>query len=260
MNDSPPAQQDTVNGPLIPGARILVWVVPTVFVIALGLIAGHLNTQLADVQKQLAQSAAAATQAQAELAQAKAASAQLQSQLQKADSQQTDLQTQLDQSKVAADHLQSLADEEKAHGADLQSQLDKAKAQVSDMQTQIADDSAGSAALLEQTKSLNADTQAQLKKSQDDISQLQSWFVKARHLPVTTAFEKVDGGRSFTLHVSNLYAQPLSVGIAITGAVNTRTQKNSIDGSATLDVEKLTAGENVVISSDGYDPVTLSVQ
>ena len=79
-------------------------------------------------------------------------------------------------------------------------------------------------------------------------------------MPVTTSFEKIHGGRSFTLHISNLYLQPLSVDISITGPEKTRSQSNVIGGGGTLAVEKLAAGENVVIASDGYDPVNLTVQ
>jgi hypothetical protein len=229
-------------------------------VVVLGIKLVQESKLVANDEAQQSLATAAAATAQAELAQSKAAAAQFQSSLTKAAAQQADLQTQLDQSKEASSRLQSLADEEKAHTADLQSQLDKAKAQVSDLQTQVSDDAAGAAAVLEQVKGQEADLQSQVKKAQDNVAQLQAWFLKARHLPVTTSFEKVAGGRSFTLHVTNLYAQPLNVSIAITGAVNTRSQKNAIDGGATLDVETLTAGENVVVSSDGYDPVTLSVQ
>ena len=79
-------------------------------------------------------------------------------------------------------------------------------------------------------------------------------------MPVTTSLEKVQGGRSFTLHINNLYLQPVSVDISITGADKARSQHSIIGSGATQNVEKLAAGESVSITSEGYDPVKLTVQ
>jgi hypothetical protein len=257
-----PARRQELKGRLNGSAygTVALLVVLGAVVVVLGIRIGRQGRELADTKQQLTESQAATVQAQAELTKAKAATAQVQSQLEKANIQIADAQAQLGQEKDATKQMQSLVDEEKSQVTDAQSQLKSARAQVTDLQTQVNDDAAGSAALLDQTKAQVGDLQAQVKKTQDSVDQLQSWFQANRHMPVTTSFEKVDGGRSFTLHVKNLYSRSLTVAIAVTGAVNTRSQDNSIDGGATLDVPKLTAGENVIISSSGFDPVTLSVQ
>jgi hypothetical protein len=259
---STPARKHVGKGGLVGSAigLIAVLIVLGALVLILGVKVRRLNGELADTQKQLTQSTAANAQLQDQLTKAKAATVLVQSQLDKETTLAGDLQSQVVQAKADTARVQSLADDQNAHVTDIESQLKKTKAQVSDLQNQISDDAAGSSAVLEQAKAQDADLQAQIKKANDNVERLQSWFLKERHLPVTTRFEKVEGGRSFTLHVTNLYVKPLDVSIAIAGAVNTRTQKNSIEGSATLDVETLTAGESVVISSDGYNPVTLSVQ
>jgi hypothetical protein len=50
------------------------------------------------------------------------------------------------------------------------------------------------------------------------------------------------------------------VDITVTGAGKTRTQSNTVAVGATVNVEKLAAGESVVIASEGYNPVRLTVQ
>jgi len=50
------------------------------------------------------------------------------------------------------------------------------------------------------------------------------------------------------------------VAITVTGPGKTRSQTSTIGAGATLSVDKLVVGEKVVIASEGYDPVTLTVQ
>jgi len=85
-------------------------------------------------------------------------------------------------------------------------------------------------------------------------------------MPVTTSFESSSWGSSFsthngyTLRINNLNPQPLKVDVTVTGAGKTRTQSNIIEVGATVNVEKLASGESVVIASEGYNPVHLTVQ
>jgi len=232
-------------------------------VIVLVIKVRHRNALITDTLKQLVQAKSETTLVQAELDKAKDASTQLQSQLDKAKTQQTDLQTKVDQSKDALAQLQAQVDRDKTQSADLQAQLDKAKAQSADLQAQVSQATAGSAQLLtqlDQAKIQSLDLQTRLQTAESDIAQLQPLLMKARHMPVTTSFENVHGGRGFTLKIMNLYPQPLTVNITIEGAQKSRSQSNVIAGGATLNVDKLAAGEKVVIASEGCDPVNLTVQ
>jgi uncharacterized phage infection (PIP) family protein YhgE len=234
-----------------------------VVIIVLGVKDRHLNAQLADAQKQLAQTKSQATQAQADLAKATTASTQLQSQLAKAKGQQTDLQSQMALGKDALTQVQSQLDKAKAQSADLQVQQDSAKAQSAGLQTQLNQATSGSDQLLtqlDQAKILSLDLESRLQTAERDITELQPLLLKARHMPVTTSFEKLHGSGSFTLHINNLYLQPVNVDITTNGTDKTRSQSSIIGGGATLNVDKLAAGESIVIASAGFDPVNLTVQ
>jgi septal ring factor EnvC (AmiA/AmiB activator) len=242
---------------------LAVCLILAIVVVVLGVKVHRLNAQAAANQEQLAGSKADAAKVQAELDKAKTQSGDLQAQLDKAKAQSTDLQAQLDQSKSAATQAQALLDKAKSQSVDLQAQLDKAKAQSADFESQLHQATAGSTQLLtqlDQAKIQTMDLQSRLQKAEGDLAQLQPMLLKARHMPVTTSLEKVHGGRNFTLHINNLYLQPLNLTIAITGAGKTRSQSNIVGAGATLDVEKVAAGETAVISSDGYDPVNVTAQ
>jgi hypothetical protein len=81
----------------------------------------------------------------------------------------------------------------------------------------------------------------------------------ARYLPVTTWLDKVEEGR-FTLHIGNLYLQPLRVAITIAGPEATRTQSCVVGAGATLHIKNLASGERVSIAGPGNDPVILTVE
>jgi hypothetical protein len=104
------------------------------------------------------------------------------------------------------------------------------------------------------------DTNSKLQTAEHDLAQLQPLLLKARHMPVTTSLERANGGQSFTLHISSVSLQPVSVNIAVTGNEKARSQTNVIGAGATLDVKKLAAGDNVVIASEGYDSVNVIPQ
>ena len=248
-------------------AELILWVLGTCVVIAIlviifGVKIHHLNTQVAEAQMQLTQAKSETTQALAEAEKDRVASAGLQSQLDNGKSKSADLQSQLDLSKDASVQLEAQLDKTKAQSAFVQSQLDSSKTQSAGLQSQLNDEISGSSQLLtqlDQAKIRSMDLQSRLQAAENDIAQLQPLLLKARHMPVTTSFESVHGGRSVTLHINNLYLQPVSVDVTITGSDKTRSQLRVIGGGAMLNVENLAVGENVVISSDGCDPVYLTV-
>jgi hypothetical protein len=245
------------------GIIIAVCVVLAIVIIVFNAKVRHLNATASDAQTQLTQAKTQAAQAQADLDKAKAQSADLQSQLDKSKSQLSDLQSQVEQSKNTAADLQSQVDKAKAQLADLQSQLDKAKQQSADVQSELDQANTQSAerlTQLDQAKSQAMDLQSQLNNAQSDIAALRPLAVRARHMPISTSLDKSFWSSSFTLHISNSYPQPISVNISVTGPGKPRSQSNVIAGGGTLDVEKLSAGEKVVITADGYDPVNVAVQ
>jgi len=222
----------------------------------------RLQAQLAQTQDQLNQAKTEASQAENQLAAAKDATSQLQTQLDKANGQIQDLQAQLQHAKDGATDLQAQLDRSKTQAADLQAQLDKSKAQAADLQAQLNQTDSGTSQLLtqlDQAKIQTMDLQGRLQKAEADLTQLQPLLLKARHMPITTSLEKTHGGRSFTLHVNNLIQQPVSVAIAVSGP-QTRSQNNVIGAGAALKVEDLAGGDDIIISSDGYDPVNVFVQ
>jgi multidrug efflux pump subunit AcrA (membrane-fusion protein) len=272
MNEATAPRQDRGTPTGIFFGVLAACLVLAIVIIVLGVRVHSLNAQLPDAQAQLTSAKVETAQAQAELATAKAATGVLQTQLEKAKAASGDLQAQLDKAKgQQADLLAQLdkAKADKAKAADLQLQLDGAKAQSADLQGQLNKAAAGSAqmlAQLDQAKSQSLDLQSRLQKAEDALAKLQPLVLKARVMPVTTSFESGSWGSSFgmhngvTLRVNNVSPQPLKVDISITGQGKTRTQSNVIEVRATLAVEKLAAGESVVIASEGYDPVRLTVQ
>jgi uncharacterized phage infection (PIP) family protein YhgE len=222
------------------------------------------DAQLADTQKQLAESKSDDAKIKGELDKATSESADLKAQLEKAKSQSADLQAQLDQAKPAIADLQAQLDKSKAQTSDVQAQLDKSKAQSADLQNQLNQATAGSTQLLtqlDQSKIQMMDLQARLQKAEADLSQLQPMLLKTRHMPVTTSFEKGHWGRGITLHVNNLNQQPLGVDITINSKGSPpRTQTNVIGAAGTLSIDKLVAGDSVIVASDGYDPLNVTAQ
>jgi uncharacterized membrane-anchored protein YhcB (DUF1043 family) len=263
MSDSKPAEKKKfeLSGPLIgilAGCAVL-----AIVVIVLGVKVSGLKAQVADDQKQLTDSKSETTQAQAQLSQATATSADLKAQLDKANTQLADEKSQSEQAKEALAPLQAQVDRAKVQMADLQTQLDKSKAQSAELLGQLHQATAGSDQMLtqlNQDRIESMDLQSRLHKAESDIAQLQPLLLKAGRIPVTASFEKLDGGRKFTLHINNLYPQPISVDVAVAGTDLKQSHSAIIGGSGTFNVEKLTAGESVVIASNGYAPMNLTVQ
>jgi uncharacterized membrane-anchored protein YhcB (DUF1043 family) len=263
MSDPKPPQKEKRKRPESLIGILAAFAVLAIVIILLGVKIGRLNTQVAADQKDLADSKSDAAQVQNQLNQATATSADLKTQLDKANGQLADAKAQTDLAKEASAQLQAQMDRAKAQMADLQSQLDKSKAQSADLVSQLNQANAGSAQMLtqlNQDKIQSMDLEARLRKAESDIAQLQPLLLKAGRIPVTASFEKLDGGRDFTLHINNLYTQPISVDVAVAGTDAKRSQSAIIGGSGTYDVEKLTAGESIVIASSGYAPMNLTVR
>jgi uncharacterized protein YPO0396 len=147
--------------------------------------------------------------------------------------------------------------------SDLQSQLDQAKAQSASFQAQFARARQESAALrtqLEQTRSEAADAKAQLAKAQVDLTKVHPLLVQARQLPLVATFEKSFWDQGFTLHINNPGSAALNVTITISGMDKPRAERAVIEGGATLNVGRLPAGENVVLASEGFDPLNLTAR
>ena len=275
MNDTPaPSHEKGKSAGLFFGT-LAACLVLAIVIIVLGIKVQHLNARLPESQTQLASAKAELAQAQTDLAKARADNAQiagLKVQLEADKTQSADLQSQIDKAKGQLADLQSQVEKakaEKAESAKLQAQLDQAKAQSADLQGQLTQAAAGSsqaAAQLVQAKSQVSDLQSRLQKAQSDLAKLQPLVLKVRHMPVTTSFDANTWGSSFgghsgfTLRINNLSPQPLTVDTTVTGPGTPRSQSNVIEVGATLKVEKLAAGDNVVITSEGFDPVNLTVK
>jgi chromosome segregation ATPase len=219
-----------------------------------------LNAQLGDNQKQLAQAKNESSKVQADLDKAKAGATELQSQL---DAAKAQLKSQADLAKLAASEQQAQQDKTKSASSELLKQIEADKVHLGELQTQLDEATAGATKLqaqLAQTKVQSVDLQARLTKAESDKAEAQALAQQAKQMPVKTALENAKGGRSYTLHLNNLQPDLLSVDVAITGANKPRSQHIVIAGGGTQNVEKLAAGENITITSQGYDPVKLTAQ
>ena len=234
-------------------------VVMSAFAIALGVQVHKLKAELADTHKQLDQAKADAASSRDELEKTKTALNNTQGDLTKAKAQvQTDQQV----AKQASDQAQAELAKAKASSTELLAQLNGEKGRSGKLQSDLDRATAASAQLVEQlnqAKIQSGDLQARLDKAQSDIAALQPLLQRAGHMPVTTSVEKISG-HNFTLHITNLYPQPVSVDVAVNGSNKPRSQHAVIGGNATQNIERLSAGDNVQITSDGFDPVKLTVQ
>jgi predicted nucleic acid-binding Zn-ribbon protein len=270
MNDTPtPLDEKSGRKGALLGllaACIILAIVATI----LGSRVGHLKTEISDVQAQLAAAKADTAQAQTDLGAAKAAAADLRSQLDKAKTSCTDLQAQVDKAKGESAGLASEVEGAKAQGAKqvaaIQAQLEKANAREADLQGQLGQATAWSTQLqvqLGQAKSRSAFLETKLQKAEGDIAKLQTVAQKARHLPVTTFFDRNGAGftahSSYTMSINSLQTEPLKLDITVTNPQRTRTQSSTVEYGATLKVDKLSSGDSVLIASQGFDPLTVAV-
>ena len=272
MNDATAPQQEKGKQHGLSWGLLAACLILAIAAIVLGARSQHLSAQLSDSQAQLAGAKSENTQTVTDLAGAKAACADLQAKLDKANAACTALTAQLDGAKAACGDLQAKLEKGAAENAklaaDTQMQLDKANARAADLQAQLGQAGAKSAQLqaqLSQERVQSLELQSRLQKAEGAIERLQPFADKACRLPITTYFNKSAwssfGGQStYTLSISVLQPEPLKVDIAITGAGKTVNKSGVIEYGSTFRVERLAVGDTVVISSMGYDPMTLTVK
>ena len=220
------------------------------------------SAQLADAQKQLGEARAQASQTQSELDKAKSAQAELQAQVKAGEARQSDLQAQLDQARSSASDLNGQVEREKQRAAQLQAQLDKTNTRAADLESQVHSGNASAAQMtqqLDQDRIQAMDLQSRLQKAEADIAALQPMLLRARHMPISASFEKSGWGRGETLRITNLYQQPITVSVTVTGAAS-RAESHVIGSGSSVSVARLQPGEKVAITSDGYDAVNLTVE
>jgi septal ring factor EnvC (AmiA/AmiB activator) len=214
------------------------------------------NTQLANANSEIAQTkgnldkaTAQSADFQSKLASANARSDDLAAQLKTSQSQVADGQSQLQKTRGQVSDLQSRLDTAKAQSANLQSQFDRATSASADLRRQ-----------LDQAKAQAADAQAQLAKAQSEATNLQPMVVKptAGAMPVVTTFKKGFLSSRYTLHITNQKSAPLTVNVAVDGTEKMATTR--IESGSSYDVDDLAAGANVAITSNGYDPLNLTVR
>jgi multidrug efflux pump subunit AcrA (membrane-fusion protein) len=214
------------------------------------------NAVLADTKAQLARSVLKADDVQAKLDAVKAESATLKAQVIGDQGQRSDLQSRLDQAKAQSAGLQAQLASDKSQLTGLQAQLDQANAQLE----RATQESASSRVQLDQARRQAADAQAQLAKAQRDLVKVRPLIIEARKLPLITTFEKSFWDQGFTLHINNLGVSTINLKIKISGVDAPRAEMTALDAGATVNVEHLHPGENVALSSDGFDPINLTVR
>jgi len=109
------------------------------------------------------------------------------------------------------------------------------------------------AAANEQTASLTS----QLEDAQKEIAELQPLANKARTLPVTFRIDHHALSAGYTLYTFNRSRESLRFHIAVNGG---RTFNPVIDGGKLWMLRGLASGDKVEVSSDGYDPRTITIQ
>ena len=169
-----------------------------------------------------------------------------QKQLKSLQGQKTDLQAQLTKSM--------------ASNADLSSQLEKSKQLVASLQANVdrANDSAArSQKQLDAANSHAADLQTMLDKAVNDAAKPGTAAVEVRPLPISSSFEKAFWGGKYTLHLKNQGSELLRINVAVDGG---SVSAATVQAGTMFDVSNLKEGSSVVVSSDGFTSVVLTVK
>ena len=89
---------------------------------------------------------------------------------------------------------------------------------------------------------------------------------KAAALPVSSTFTKVDGAKGpYVLSLKNTSAKTLKVSVAVDESVKShskprqRTHDHTIEAGQAATVEELAAHDKIVVSAEGFEPLTLVV-
>jgi DNA repair exonuclease SbcCD ATPase subunit len=260
---SPAPAKEENRRPGAPFGFLAACLVLAIAAIVLGTKVHKQSAELADRNAQLAQSNSSGAKARADLEDAKSQGLALQAQLASVGNQRTEFQEQLGVAKRQIAGFQAQVASGQSQLADLQSQLTSAKTQVAEAQAKAAGDEGQLRDLqsqLDAAKGQLAGTNAELSKAQVDLTRLHPMLVEARRIPITAAFEKSFWDHGYTLHLSNNATAALKVRIEISGSEPTRYQSAVLDGGAAVSIMRLPPGEKVVITSEGYDPLSLTAQ
>jgi hypothetical protein len=221
------------------------------------------NAVIAEARVQLAQSNSRNEQIEASLDAATARASALGAQVTLDQKQKADLLAQTAQATAHAAGLEAQLATDKSQLSGIQGQLGQAKAQLAAAQAQLAGAAQDSSALrnqLDQAKAQAAGLQAQAARNQSEMAKLHPLIVEARRLPLVLSFEKSFWDQRYMLHINNPGSATLRLRITISGQDTTRAQVTDIEGGATLNVPSLPAGENVAISSEGFDTLNLTAR
>ncbi|HEY1764633.1 MAG TPA: hypothetical protein VGF85_06895 [Opitutaceae bacterium] len=217
------------------------------------------NTSATSLNAKLAQTNSDNSQLRSELDKANSNVADLRRQLDAGKTQEADITSRLDAAMAAQSALKS--DLSKSH-SDLTSQQRIAKDQQDALQGQIqqATDETGSLQKqLDQLKSENSDLKSKLADAQSNVEKAQppAPAKQQEAVPVTATFEKAFFGSRYTLHMKDVGHDTLDVTVSVDGAARPATK---IQAGSTLDIGDLKAGQMVMISSEGYQPLSVAVK
>lgn len=191
------------------------------------------NSSVTDLRKQLEAGTASQASIKSQLDTAIAAQAALKSDLAKARSDQKSLQqTAKDQESALQNQVQQATDQTNS----LQKQLDQQKSENSELKSKLAD------------------AQANVEKAQPPAAAAAK---QQEAVPVSATFEKAFFGSHYTLHMKDVGHDALDVTVSVDGSARPASK---IQPGSTTEVGDLKDGQTVMISSEGYQPLSLTVK
>ncbi len=243
-------------------------IVSLLLLAAVGFLAYQLNQRnhlITDLRAELSQASSATTGVKADLKQANAKSVDLQSQLDAANLQITATQAQLQKNQESGAGLQSQLEQARAEA---QAQQEKDKSQLADLQAQVTQANSMVAGLRNDVAAARkeaADAKGQLAKAMEDMAKLQPAATVAtaapvRPLPMSTEFKKGFFSSTLTLQIRNTGSNPLKLNLGITGSDKTPSTYATVEAGDSYKLEGLAPGAQIVVSSEGYEPVTLTAR
>jgi hypothetical protein len=115
-------------------------------------------------------------------------------------------------------------------------------------------------ARLQQTTAQLQDANARLSQAQGRIAQLQTLAERSHRLPVTTMVGRARDGSGYDLRIQNRAPHELEVGVLIfpkVGAIKSYSYILNPNSSRVFD--KLGSRDRIQITSDGFDPVIITM-
>jgi septal ring factor EnvC (AmiA/AmiB activator) len=230
--------------------------------LVLGYMVYNGSSTMAAYKAQLAQASTDYEQAKADLDGANSKSIGLQAQVGKADARVAEINVILKNAQGQEEEMQARLDQSQSQQASLKAQLAKSQAQVSDMGDQLSRANEGAADLRRQLDGSTTqirDLQSQLAESRAGLVAPAPLAVRVKAMPVEATFKKSFWTRRFTLRIKSEYPGQLNIKVAVDGSEKTPATGVTIDSGKTFELGSLGSGKNVVITSDDYDPLTLTV-